>query len=265
MHTPSGSIIDSVRSGYHTLIPHRMRRALHRMRYAADFRAMRYTVQHSSKGTFSLRNCDARRAIFVHTPKAAGTSVALAVFGELPYHFTAADYQFIFGQQDYDAYFSFTFVRNPWDRLFSAFHFLKSGGWDEKDHAWAESHLKEFPDFATFVRMGLRLPQIQRFMHFRPQADFVCDWRGTVAVDHIGYFETIGQDFAAICAHLSIESDLQHTNRSTDRDYRGAFDSEMIAIVAHHYAQDIRTFGYSFDGLVQRQCGRRQLSVANVP
>jgi hypothetical protein len=248
---------------YRALVPAVHRRALHRILHAEEFRRIRSAVHPSPKGTFALRNCDARRAIFVHTPKAAGTSIALSVFGELPYHYTAADYVAIFGRATYEAYFTFSFVRNPWDRLVSAYQYLRNGGWDARDELWSRQHLSPYTDFADFVRRGLRTREVLSFMHFRPQVEFVCDWRGRIAVDHLGYFETIDADFAVVCTHLGVAVPLAHTNRSTERDYRVHYDEETRGIVARVYARDIRTFGYAFDGIARRATGRRPLTTGS--
>lgn len=243
---------DAVRNVYARLVPPWRRRAVYRWLNARWYRALRKAVFHSPKGTFSLRRCDDLRSIFVHVPKAAGTSVALSIFGELPYHYMAADYLAIFGRRTYEAYFTFTFVRNPWDRLYSAYTFLSRGGWDDKDKSWAAQHLTPYRDFPDFVRRGLGRPEIQAFMHFIPQHEFVCDRRRRVLVDYVGYFETIADDFRAICRRIGVDAELAHTNRSTEADYRGAYDDETRAIVARVYASDITIFGYGFDGIVSR-------------
>lgn len=237
---------------YHRAISHERRMMVHRWIHAEGFRSLRSAVRPSAKGTFSLRRCDELRTIFVHTPKAAGTSIALSIFGELPYHHTVQDYYVIFGRSTFDEYFTFTFVRNPWDRVFSAYNYLTKGGWDEKDKAWSERHLSKYRDFGDFVRRGLARREVQRFMHFRPQHEFVCDRRGAVAVNFVGYFESVGHDFRKICDHIGIEATLAHVNESSTRDYRMAYDDDTRAVVAGIYERDIHLFGYSFDGIISR-------------
>lgn len=245
-------LADLVRTVYARVVSPTQRKAIHRLLRANEYRALRTAVFESPKGTFSLRRCDQLRAIFVHTPKAAGTSIALSIFGELPYHYMAADYLAIFGRSTFEAYLTFTFVRNPWDRLYSAYTYLSRGGWDDKDKAWAAEHLAPYRDFADFVRQGLERPEIQAFMHFIPQHEFVCDRRGRVLVKHVGYFETIADDFRTICGRIGVDAALAHTNRSTEADYRGHYDEQTRAIVARVYARDIAIFGYDFDGIVSR-------------
>lgn len=247
-----------LRQLYHRLVPAEPRRIVRRRVNAAHYRALRTAVYPSPKGTFSLRGCDDKRAIFIHTPKAAGTSIALSVFGELPYHYTGTDYIAIFGRETFDAYFTFSFVRNPWDRLVSAYEYLSRGGWDEKDRAWVDTHLAPYADFTDFVRRGLRQRAVREFMHFRPQRQFVCDWRGRLLVDYLGYFETITTDFEAICRRLGVDATLTHTNRSTAADYREKYTDETRRLVGEHYAADIRAFGYDFEGINKRTAGNAQ-------
>src|SRR5690625_2614056 len=69
---------------------------------------------------------DQYHSIFVHIPKTAGVSVAHSLFEiKTAYHVRVSKYQIIFSQDEYNQYFKFAFVRNPWDRLVSAYRFLK--------------------------------------------------------------------------------------------------------------------------------------------
>jgi hypothetical protein len=244
-----------LRDAYHRLVPADRRKAVYRWLHTGEYRRLRTAVFASPKGTFSLRRCDELRTIFVHTPKAAGTSVALSIFGELPYHYTAADYIAIFGRRTFEEYFTFSFVRNPWDRVYSAYMYLARGGWDEHDRAWSTQHIAPYADFGDFVVRGLRQPVVREFMHFVPQRDFVCDRRGRILVDYLGYFETIGADFAEICRRIGSSATLTHTNRSTEADYRAAYSAETRGIVGEMYARDIAIFGYDFEGVRSRFMG----------
>src|SRR5690242_8686296 len=76
----------------------------------------------------SLRPFIRTNSIFVHVPKAAGVSIARALYGDLGMgHMTLAEYRTVFRQRAFDKMFKFAFVRNPFDRLHSAYHFLRAG------------------------------------------------------------------------------------------------------------------------------------------
>lgn len=235
-----------MRVAYRTLVPRRLRELLYRTSHVAEYRRLRTAVFPSPKGTFSLRRCDEVGAIFIHTPKAAGTAIATSIFGELPYHYTALEYRTIFGRRDFERLYKFTFVRNPWDRVLSAYSYLRNGGWNEEDRRWAERHLTEFASFDDFVLRGLKRPVIRDYIHFRPQHEFICDLFGRPLVDFIGRFERIDEDYRAICARLGISSPLQESNIGFHRDYRVAFTAEMIHAVERHYRADIKMFRYTF-------------------
>lgn len=84
---------------------------------------------------YSYKPLDNLKCIFVHIPKTAGISISRSIFGNLGGgHTKIRDYELIFSAKDFNNYFKFTFVRNPWDRIFSAYRFLKNGGINEEDN-----------------------------------------------------------------------------------------------------------------------------------
>lgn len=242
-----------MRSLYRALVPAETRLWLYKLRHPEEFQALRTQVNPSPKGDFSLRNCDRYHAVFVHITKSAGTSVAKGLFGELPYHYTATEYRVIFGRKTFNEYFKFAFVRNPWDRLYSAYSFLKDGGWDENDRAWAEKNLAQVPDFSTFVNEWLTRDRLDSHIHFWPQHKFICSAGGRGLIDYLGYFETLEKDFNYIAERIGVQARLQHVNASTRSDYRSVYDARTIAKVATLYQEDIAMLGYRFDGFTRRK------------
>jgi len=241
-----------IRKVYCALLPYETRRWLYKLRNPGANRRLRTVVYPSPKGDFSLKPFDEHRCIFVHITKTAGTSVAKSPFGYLPYHYTAIEYRVIYGRKTFSEYFKFAFVRNPWDRLHSAFRYLKSGGWNDDDKAWAAANLGEFDDFGSFVRQWVTPGNIGSHLHFLPQCHFICDSKGRLLVDRVAYFETINEDFAKIASKLNIDAEIGKHNTNPGISYRNAYDDETRKIVADVYAQDIRQFGYDFDGIRQR-------------
>ncbi len=198
--------------------------------------------EHSNKGY-----------LFIHITKTAGTSVAEALFEELPSHYSAWQYRVIFGRSWFNQAFKFCFVRKPWDRLYSAYSYLRGGGWDVRARAWYEEHLSGVEGFESFVMDWMTEERLSSHVHFRPQMSFICDHRGRVLVDHVGYFEELEADFESIAARLGRPATLNLSNTSMRADYRGAYTTPaMIERVRSLYHQDVTSLGYRFSGLAQR-------------
>ena len=95
-----------------------------------------------------LRN----KIIFIHVPKTAGVSIIRSLFGDvtLESHRNFQFYQKIF-RKDFENYFTFSFVRNPWDRLYSSYMFLKKGGLNLHDKNAFLMYLSSFMSFEEFA------------------------------------------------------------------------------------------------------------------
>ncbi|MAM28747.1 MAG: hypothetical protein CMC13_06960 [Flavobacteriaceae bacterium] len=196
----------------------------------------------------SIAALDYYQCIFVHIPKNAGLSVCYTLFGNTGgSHRKIVDYKKIFAPNTFKKYYKFTFVRNPWDRLVSTFFFLKNGGLTEKDSLWAEKHIIPFSTFDAFVKGWLTEENINNSLHFQHQHVFLEDEKGGVAVDFIGRFETIDEDFKIITKKLNIDRALTKTNTSKrKKDYKEYYNEETKQIVAKLYQKDIHLFNYNF-------------------
>lgn len=210
---------------------------------------------------------DRLNCIFVHIPKTGGTSVekALDLFGpwqeenritlfgsiksndlqenilsNFLQHLTYPQIKKLITYKQ-QQYFSFSVVRNPWDRLVSTYSnpdpnlckVAKEQGLQLKNISFAE-----------FVKNTKNIQHI----HLLPQSEFVLDENNQVLVDFIGRFENISKDFQKVCAQLNIHCDLPHANPSQreSRDYRDYYDEITREEVARRYARDIEYFGYQF-------------------
>ena len=207
----------------------------------------------SSKGTFSLRRFDEKQCIFVHVPKAAGTSVSLGLFGDLTHHYTAWQYRVIYGRRAFNRYFKFAFVRNPWDRLYSAFSYLRAGGWNAEDREFFDNNLSGLSGFEEFVSCWLSPANLDSHVHFQPQHTFVCDSSGRVLIDYLGYFETLADDYNYVTQFVVPMSELPKVNASPRSDYRTVYSSESRRRVNELYERDVALFGYDFEGIRSRK------------
>lgn len=184
-------------------------------------------------------------ALFVHVPKCAGSSICKALFDDWrPGHLPLYWYE----EQFPDAYanaFTFTFVRDPLERAYSAFTYLHGNAPKRRDLG-AYELVRRYTSFDEFVRGWLHAENVRRQLHFAPQTDFLLDSGGSLAMDFIGRQETLRHDFFNLCEALNISRVLPHLNASkrpegSARDYSNA---RTRALVRQVYARDYELLGY---------------------
>jgi hypothetical protein len=184
-----------------------------------------------------------RESIFLHIPKAAGSSVSEAVYGHQVGHWRLSDCMAADATATRN-YFTFSFVRDPLDRFVSAFHFLAAGGMNKKDVEFASRHIKgcSLDEFAERV---YNIPDLLNKVHLQTQASFLISSESsrTIAVDFVGRFENMAQDFAEVANRLGIEPELPVRNTGPKRNCVQASKATRT-IVRQVYAEDYALFGY---------------------
>lgn len=202
-------------------------------------------------GAYDLRPFFEKRCVFVHIPKTAGASVKNAVFGRnCGCHFKLWQYQMILTGEEYKSFFKFCFVRNPWDRVFSAYRFIRQGGFSRIRGEMFEEFIKPYISFEDFVLNGLSNAIKNSCLLFEPQYRFVCDSNENIAVDYVGHVENLDHDLQRICQILKIDSvELGHFNRADGgvRKFENHYTREMIDKIRDLYQKDIRIFSYSWE------------------
>jgi hypothetical protein len=196
------------------------------------------------RGVYS-HYADQHECIFIHIPKAAGTSVALTLFGRNSRHVPWHEY-YAANPHKFARYYKFAFVRNPWDRLVSSYMFLTKGGMNTADAAWAQQYLTPFTDFEHFVLEGIQRSEILSWVHFLPQSHFICNAQGKCLMDFIGKFESLENDFTVVAAKLGCERKLAKVNIGQRDHYQQYYTEATRAKVAEVYAKDVACFGYEF-------------------
>ncbi len=196
-------------------------------------------------------NLGAREVLFVHVPKTGGTSMAKSLglpHGHVPVsRFVAHD------QIRFESSFRFAFVRNPWDRLYSAFNYLHAafGLNRSRDVRWAEKNLSPYADFEQFVLAledDTTWRRLRRWPHFRAQTDWLCmPGASEVSLDFVGRFETLQQDMGALAGLLGVDIALTHERKS--RSYgRKTFTPNMVRIIGERYRRDVEILSYEWPG-----------------
>lgn len=227
-----------------------------------------YNYKHfelNNPGNFKSRNCFYYyKCIFIHIPKTAGKSISQTLFGNFAGgHTQVGGYLNIFGASTFNKYYKFAFVRNPWDRIFSAFnHYVNGASKFPTDNNWEveylfyQDHLSHLKSFEEFVMDWLNEERVlNSAIHFIPQHLMITlpENRDNILVDFLGRFENIDEDYKKICNKLNIpEKELEHINISNtnNQPFFQMYTKEMIDKIAVLYAKDIELFQYSFPAII---------------
>src|SRR5699024_2403391 len=193
---------------------------------------------------------DENKIIFVHIPKTAGNAITKSLYNK-----PAAGHDKLIkykesNEEKYRSYFKFCIVRNPWDRMVSAYHYLKEGGKGGNDADFANTYLSSINDFKEFVYKLQNKKfknKVLNWIHFVPQYAFVCDEKDNIEVDFYGKYEQLEQDFNLLKKSVGMtEANMIMDNKSSHNAYWDYYNMEMVEIVRDIYKKDIDIFDYEF-------------------
>lgn len=139
-------------------------------------------------------------------------------------------------KEQYNSYFKFTFVRNPWARAYSWY----------KNVIRDENHKKNL-GITKDITFNEFLCQYVGRGGLRPQTYWIKDCSGSIPLDYIGRFENLLNDFREACKLMGIEPImLPHKIKGSSEDYREKYEKESIEIIKEIYKEEIALFKYSF-------------------
>ena len=184
-----------------------------------------------------------KRYIFVAIAKTACTSVHRALDAPTPdpppdiYHMSLKDILINFPESV--DFYKFAFVRNPYDRLVSAYYNFR---FNPEHQAWA-TPIYQFDTFKDFV-FGFEATPCKDFIHLRSQFDYL-QVNGEVKLDFVGKYENLNQDFEKIKKDLGLSDvRLGHHRRQEHPPYEKLYDEETKQAVRRIYKNDFEVFGY---------------------
>tara|TARA_Y100000310_G_scaffold238805_1_gene242328 strand:+ start:239 stop:826 length:588 start_codon:yes stop_codon:yes gene_type:complete len=132
---------------------------------------------------------------------------------------------------DWDEYFKFGFVRNPWDRELS--NYFYNGG---KLKPPEDISLKEW------LNINLRKDGLIR-AHNTPQCDYLTD------VNYVARFENYAEEVKYLFNRIGVpmSQPLMHINKTSHKPYWEYYDDADIMKVHEWYKKDIEMYNYEFD------------------
>jgi hypothetical protein len=186
------------------------------------------------------------KCIFIHIPKSGGTSVAHALIGERAGHFTAMEIRSYLGSKVFNSYFSFTITRHPYDRLFSAFNYVKNRGGTHGGVRWDNSFNDiPFENFNSFVSDWLCHQDLLNVnILFKPQYLFVCDQEGKLIVNYVCNLENLEPLKKEISVRLGKTVNFGFKNVTNSDSLKTEIPTNIKGIIYELYKKDFELFKY---------------------
>lgn len=152
-------------------------------------------------------------------------------------HMSAKEILHHVGKDTWNAYFKFTIVRNPFDKMVSAFyHFEKSRNPDK----YLNEVGHDIKNFRAWVRSGKKVNDKQLYLI-----------EGQEVMDYYIRYEHLNEGLRFVCDKVGVEfeantlPDFKRGFRITNYALADFYDQESADIVAQHYEFEINKFGYS--------------------
>lgn len=156
-----------------------------------------------------------------------------------------------------DAYFKWTFVRNPWDRLVSMYEFtcginrvgrVPRTGPRSFDTSTFKAYVQDIADaWARAEEKGHN--DCEDLTLVKPQWCWVSDDDMCIHVDFTGRYEDIGVDWKRLCSHLQLKhGGIGHVNQSNRRHrrYHDYFCPLTRRLAWEVYGRDAELWDYEF-------------------
>ena len=178
--------------------------------------------------------------VFIHINKTGGSSIEKALGVGLD-HSTALEKYHQLGAAAWDRKFTFTMVRNPWDKVVSHYHYRM-----RTNQTGLGDNPVPFDEWLQRVYVDRDPVYFDQPRMFMPQKQWLVNESGELLVEFIGRFENLQQDFDRICQRLQVEASLGHAKPSSRGSYRDYYNAQSEALVRKMFAEDIELFGYRF-------------------
>lgn len=153
-----------------------------------------------------------------------------------PDHIRAEGLRDILGAEEFNTYYSFAFVRNPWDWLLSNYTYALTN----RRH-YRHRLVTKFSSFDDYVEWHCTEEN-----QYPTQGQYIFDQDGRQIVSFVGRYESLESDYQRLCSDIGIVSSLPKLNVSKNRGYRTRYSKAAKELVGCKYASDIQLLCYDF-------------------
>ena len=187
--------------------------------------------------------------IFIHIPRTAGHSIDtmfldLGMVDEEFWHDSSIEMIKKFGIKMWDSYFSFSIIRNPWDRFLSEYIWQGNNFKTAIETKWGNKSIS----FVDFCKSDFNwYPEYEKNRLSKTQLSFLTDDKAKICVDKLIKFENLQKEFSSVFDKIGIaQMKIPHRNKTKHKSYWEYYNDETIEIVTKKFEEDIKFFGYEF-------------------
>ncbi|ADZ89715.1 sulfotransferase family 2 domain-containing protein [Marinomonas mediterranea] len=197
--------------------------------------------------------------LFCHVSRTGGTSLTEHIKRHVKdveqvrlQHLSMKEGKAILGEE-FDTFFKFTLVRNPWERLVSWYALMALSDASFDLNSAALNALPDSPHWRKFDEF-LEAVSTQKIGGCRGNRLVFSQWQqlidddGNLLVDEIGRFENYAQDIPKFLSKVNVmkpfEENVNGSKHLHYSEYYSDFGKELVADVFH---EDVSNFGYHFE------------------
>lgn len=147
--------------------------------------------------------------------------------------------QFINEEWEWNDYFKWSVIRNPWYRYFSFFKYYKNylEKYTHRDESsvWTQSEINQGESCVRLFSNKTDQQVLEVIITSQPSQDtYYCDESGNIIVDHLAEFENITEEFNSFCDHIGISAPkFHHGNKSeSSLTVNDVYNQQLIDLVA---------------------------------
>lgn len=196
------------------------------------------------------------KCIFIHIQRTGGTSIERTIQGEdqwnklhLTKHILASTAKEIYADY-WNDYFKFSFVRNPWDRIYS----MAKLKWNNMEIRGNNINVNNYVNFINKMKYELphfseSISRLHTYNNNYKENSVYCNILNE-ELDFIGKFENLEQDFQIICKNIGLKSDLIIDKRKKVdprfENYTMVYNEKSKKQIEQLYKNDLTRFNYTF-------------------
>ncbi len=207
-----------------------------------------HTLIHGDLDSSDFIIIDELELVFASVAKSGSSSIKTSMFGEFSkdrsIHYHISDFSHRRIPKNKRSYFTFSYVRNPYDRVLSCYK-NKFNMKDESEFLYSNylfGYLKNNDTLEDFVKKISKIPNFLCDRHFKTQYSIIHS-KGA-KMSHIGRLENLKEDYEKIRKRYDF-NELKTLNKTRDPNEEIFLSEELKELIFNKFEIDFKEFGYS--------------------